>query len=583
MSIELDSSKPVFVDTETAFLYSGIRLVQLYQEGLEKAVVLDTREVELSSIYGLLKDKHVVFHNYCYDASCFANDLGLKENPFKNFDDTLLLSRQAFVDKLDLFSLDKCLEFVHGFDVYEGMEKKELQRSFLSTKKKDGLFCDLTPEQLAYASADVFYLPELWHAVEHCREMFCYQLDKAFIDLVFNWQFLGLPVNKKELEKTKEALQTKLAEVRSKLPEGLNVNSVAQVRTLTGLTKTSKLELKIAKREGNVAAGLVSEARSFIKRLNFCDRYTFDRVRGYFSPTTVSGRIRCSGSDRDGENSDNIVQIPRDLKNVFGFEEENSKYLVYCDFTSLELRTIAAQTGCPVLTELFKDPAVDLHAYTARKIFGENFSKEDRSTAKMANFGMLYLCSAATFLSVFDMLAGDDIKPLTLKEAEFLKQAWLDTYPGIKKWHASVTNAFFNRKQKVYETLNGRKFKAKMTTDVAGITNQALGADCAKLSVVYLFKLVPEVKLLNFMHDSLTLEADSLDHAKFLAEKLGVAMTAGWFEGIKNAKEPKVPMLLKVGIAKNWKDCDTNPLISLDAGGSWEQVSHLWDELDFLK
>lgn len=581
--LKLSERKPVFVDTETAFLYSGIRLVQVYQEGMDAAVLIDTREVELRSVYEMLKNMHVVFHNFCYDAACFANDLNLKENPFKNFDDTLLLSRQAFVSELEMFSLDKCFEYVYGYDVYEGFEKKELQRSFLSTKKRDGLFCDLTQRQLDYAATDVFYMPKLWNAVKDFRDSFAYALDKAFIHHIYSWQYWGMPVNKNTLEKTKENLLAKLEAIKAELPEGLNVNSVSQVRELTRLSKTGKLELKLAKRAGNKEAGLVVDARSIIKRLNFCDRYSFDRVKGYFSPTAVSGRIRCSGSDKEGENSDNIVQIPRDLKEVFGFTEECSKYLVYCDFASLELRTIAAQTGCPVLTNLFKDPAVDLHSYTARKIFGEGFSKEDRLTAKMANFGLLYLCSAQTFLSVFDLLAGDDLEPLTLKKAEFLKNAWLDTYPGIKKWHAEVKNLFFNKKQRVFETLNGRKFKAKMTTDVAGVTNQALGADCAKLSAIYLFKLVPNVKLLNFMHDSLTLEADNLEHAKYLAEQLGIAMTVGWFEGIKNAKEPKIPMPLEVSVAKNWKDCDANPVFSLKAGGAWEEVSYLWEKLNFLK
>ena len=76
----LDLTKPLFVDTETCRergktdlkkepggLYGKIRLVQLYQKGWKKAVLLDCFYVDLHNILAKIQPFTHVGYNYSYD------------------------------------------------------------------------------------------------------------------------------------------------------------------------------------------------------------------------------------------------------------------------------------------------------------------------------------------------------------------------------------------------------------------------------------------------------------------------------------------------------------------------------------
>ena len=344
----LDTSQPLYCDTETNQFFSKIRLVQVFQEHWDEAQLFDIRDVNLRDVYEDMKQCTTVWHNYSYDGACFCNDLGIKENPFPFFEDTLILSKLTLYKYLESFSLDNCLEYVHGYDVYgaDEIEKKTMQKSFVSTKSKDMSKMDLTEKQLQYAANDVFYLPKLFHMVKHKTEDFVYQLDKTFLRTCLVWQQNGLPVDQKRLLQFKEDTQRAIDEQTVLLPEGLNINSPKQVRIAIGSEQSDDLGLAILGAEGNEIAKAVREKRKMVKRMNFLDRYSFDRVRGFFTPTAVSGRARCQGSSvKPYDGTDNLMQIPRELKGLFGFDEKDPRYLVYADFAQLELRTVCADSG----------------------------------------------------------------------------------------------------------------------------------------------------------------------------------------------------------------------------------------------
>lgn len=541
----LDVSKPLFCDTETKQLYSKMWLFQMYQEHWEKPLLF--RGEDIAKAYEEVKDCHTIWHNYSYDGAVFCNDLGIKENPFKNFEDTLLLARLVFYDKLDSFSLDSCLEYVCGFDIYEGMDKKALQKSFVSARMKE-----ISEAQLRYASLDVLYLPKLYHAVESACSEWVYQLSKSFINQALRWQQFGFPVDKERLEKQKVDTLRELESIT--LPEGLNVNSPKQCKELLGSESSSKETLLIMQRNGNELAANILKKRRLMKKLNFLSRYSFDRVCGYFSPTAISGRVRCSGSG-ENDGTDNLLQIPRDLKEVFG-HSENSGYLVYADFAQLELRTLAADTGDESMISLFES-GKDLHTYSASKIFNKpesEVTKSDRIVGKTGNFSLLYLAGSNTFRQVLELNTPSEFQIPSFDECSKIVSTWRRIYPGVKTWHDSVL-AQFRKGNMVGETLNGRKYKAKIFTDLAGIRNQGLGAEVALLSLHYLLKDKPDARVLVFIHDAFVLEAESLDEAKELAKLLAHSMVKGWWGAIKNAKG-KLAMPVSAFVGKNWGDVE---------------------------
>lgn len=547
----LEASAPLFIDTETCFLYKGIRLVQMFQKGWSEVLVCDTLHTTLHTLYTKIKNAHVVFHNYSYDAACFIEDLGLHSNPFETFDDTLLLSRIAFPEK-ESFSLDSCFTYVYGFDVYAqfGVEKKEMQRSFLTTKRRDGSSSPLTDIQIQYAAADVYYLPRLWEEVSKYNNKEHYLVDKEFLANSLKWQRNGLPVNEEIRQREYAGVLSDLEAVTEELPQGLNVNSFVQVRKCLGSTASAKDDLLALEVGGSPFAGNILKKRKLLKLKNFLERYNFERVRGYFSPTAISGRVRCDGGDEEG--TDNLLQIPRKLKSVFGFSQDDPRFLVYCDYAQLELRTACCNTNEKVIEKVFREN-LDLHTYTAVKMFpGLSYEeakadKVKRHAAKTCNFSLLYCGSNK---SLKDAFLRDGGVSLTLEQATAYRSSWLETYPAFKRWHQEAVNRF-KQDQMICTTKNGRTYKAKLFTDICGIENQSLGADAAKRALNLFIKKEPDAKVLCFIHDAIIVEASNEEEAKRLSSSLGLSMLEAWFAAIKNLPINDLPMPLDVNYGKN--------------------------------
>lgn len=562
----LDYSRPLFLDTETNYLYKGIRLVQMYQDFWPSVLVFDIRDFALEKLYSVIKDAHVVAHNYTYDASCFIEDLKLAHNPFKRFEDTLLLAR-IFNPEQEAFSLDACFEYVYGYDVYSrfGLDKKEMQRSFLSTKTRDMAKNALTDLQIQYACADVYFYPKFWGALTPYINDANYLTDKEFMANSLRWQNFGMPVNMTIRDEMVKSVEAEIIDLTGKLPEGLNVNSSKQVKELLNTEASSKEILAQLAAEGCKEAELILAKRGALKTQNFLERYNFERVKGYFAPTAISGRIKCDGGDIPG--TDNLLQIPRRLKNVFGFSEEDERFLVYCDYSQLELRSACCLTAEYNIAESFRQ-GLDLHTATAVKMFKEDYEslakdKVKRVAAKFCNFSLLYCGSAKSLQSVFLTMGGLRI---TLEQAAEYKKLWLDGYPGFGAWHAKANKQYMEGNL-LSQTISGRRYKAKLFTDICGIANQSLGADASKTALNILLRKEPAAKVLVFIHDAIALEAENEDEARRLAKVLGESMVEGWFYAIRNCPINDLPMPLEVNIGKNFGTIESEGITAYKTEG----------------
>lgn len=568
LSSQLDLSKPLFIDTETTRLYGGIRLVQMFQEHWELPLIYDIKTTSLAALYGIIKDCHVVFHNISFDTACFENDLDLDELAFKEFDDTLILAKLALFNRLDnSFSLDSCFELLCKSDIYAAvlshfntehkrLTKSIMQKSFVSTKTRDGATIEITKVQLVYSALDVLLLPNLY---DTCLKAFrddskwVYDLDKLFIKYASRWSKFGIPINRPLLEQERFKATEKLTALQARLNElaktEINVNSNAHMKNILHLPCTDKLTLKQEILKGNEAAQLVFDIRRLLKRLNFLDRYTSStgRIRGYFAPLTASGRAMCSGSGLEG--SDNIMQIPRNLKHIVGYEDSDERCIVYGDFAQLELRTACAEQGDEVLFKLFSE-GKDLHRYAGSQIYGipeSEITPEQRTMAKFSNFCLLYLGSAKMFRAVVTEMG--DREPPSERECERIVKVWRSIYPQIAAWHKKLLHKF-TQGDMVNRTFNGRYFKAKLYTDLAAVQNQGLGAEVAKLTIHYLFKKKPDLRLLDFVHDSFIIDAKNLEEGKELAKLLGDTMVEAWKATTKNCKIPNLAMPTEVSVYK---------------------------------
>lgn len=565
--IRLNKDKPLYIDTETEGLYTKIRLIQLYQEGMEKVFIFETKKIPLLDIYEIIRDCYVLTYNYAYDAVVISNELNLKANPFKSFDCLLLLARVVLAYDLWDFSLDRVLTFILGKNPYSeaGIIKKVMQRSYHSKT--------LDREQLAYGAIDVLYLNELFLKCKDFLNDYTYKLDKSFLDNALSWQNNGLPVLKDVLNDYKKDLELDIHDNLENLPH-LNVNSSKQVSAYLKTSNSEELTLKTLHRQGNKDAGLILKIRKDLKRLNTLKKYDFDVIKGFYSTLTKSGRVTCAGTDIE-DNTSNLMQIPRDLSFIIGYKNSNNpddfKYLIHADYSQLELRSITALVGEEVMYNTFKN-GDDLHIKTASFIFNKEpneVTKSERYLGKVCNFSLLYGAGANTFKNIITTDAGDDFVIPNDEELYHIINKWKQYYKSIDTWHKEALKALELRHFE-NQTINGKKFITDKFNNYLSYQNQGLGAEIAKLALHYFTKLNGNGNVINFVHDAYYLRAKTLQEAEMLANSICECMVMAFFNSIQRAKIKDVPMPVSAEIGNTLKETEEKPLKIVDIAGTYD-------------
>lgn len=531
----IDKDKPVFADTETKGLYGEVRLLQLMQAGWDEVILVENPPA--FELVHFMKNYHTVWHNAHYDITTVQQNTG-KFVP-DNFDDTFLLARLHFCDK-EKFSLDEVLAYVLGYDIYERqrLNKKILQKSNWAAPK-------LTEDQYLYAASDVWEMPALWEAVKEHLDTPSYKLDMLTLKYCLDFQWNGMPVDQERMFYRAEAIEAKVEEIKPPI----NINSWQQVRPYIGETESDDEALARFSAAGNERAANVRETRKLVKQLSFIKKFDGERVYGKFLPSTRSGRL--------ASKDQNLQQLPRSLKDCFGFQPEQGRVLIYADYAQLELRTICAITTCLMMEKIFRD-GQDLHGYTAAMLFGESWTKAQRQLTKTYNFSYLYGGGVNMCASILLKTAG-----IILDEAQGNKdrRRWQNLWKEIFAWQQRGISAW--RKGRLGSTPLGRRYKAKMMTDQLNIENQGAGAEVAKLALHY---LMPKLRgyedsfLCNFIHDSFIIEAPA-DPKVYepLANDLAESMQEAWFEMSKLFPIKDLPMPVDVKVGYNWGDIESDP------------------------
>ena len=550
-----DFKQKAACDTETIGLYGKIRLLQVYQRHWDQVLLVDSpNHLEVVSYMSKL---HSIWHNAHYDFTTIAP----RWSP-DNFSDTFLLSRLAEPQHQE-YSLDACLTRALGYDPYlkAGLNKKVLQKSDWSKPI-------LTEDQLLYAALDVYHLFKVYENVCQAEEEQSYILDKATLRKCLKFQWNGMPVQQHRIIEEYNSVIKTLRNIewqtkgvkwyynhgKHSIPMPFNPRSAVQVREALGLESTAKNILaEEAVANGNKEADNVMKARSCMKLIGFLEKYEqHDILYGKFKPSARSGRLT--------SDDENLQQIPRALKKVFGTSDD--RVLIYSDYAQLELRTICAIIGVSVMEKLFRD-GEDLHGYVASILFGEDYTKDDRQVTKTYNFNLLYGGSVGMVLSIL-MTYGMFVEH---RKATRHKTKWLNLFKEINKWQQECIAKW--RKGKLNSTPFGRKYKAKLMTDFMNIMNQGAGAEVAKLALHYfepwLEKHYPEVKICNFIHDSFILDAPNDPEVyEPVAIKLAECMQEAWFQMSKCYKIKDLPMPVDVKVGHNWGDLED------DIGVIWD-------------
>lgn len=519
---------PVAFDTETKGKYGRICLAQFYQKGWPEVLMIQKPDqIKLMAFLAQLDNK-LVMQNASYDITTIQRQLGMRFIP-KDFDCTLLMARVAMPSLL-AYSLDNLMTVTLGHDPYKqaGLVKKDMQKAKWDVPV-------IPHEQLLYASIDCWFLLDVYEDVLKAHKSFSYQLDIVSLREALDFQNNGMRVDMGRLEKLygehNAALQT------MNMP--INVNSYQQVRPYIGSTMSDGLGLATLALKGNERAAEVRIARSLIKLNSFMDKFQTNdgKIYGVFGPYARSGRYTCSDQ--------NLQQLPRKLKQLFTVDE--NRFMLYSDFSQLELRSIAAITGDMRMVQVYRDHG-DIHNLV------RDMLRIDRQISKTVNFNALYGGGAGMLSSI--LIKDANILMQKHEVAAILKR-WKNLFSGVAGWQQKGIRDF--QAGRLGSTACGRKYAGNLMTDQLNIENQGTGAEVAKLAMHYMY---PDLKandcnITNFVHDSYIIDAPQDEQVICkMSMRMAEAMKEAWTEVTKLTKVKDIPMPVKVLGGYNWGDIE---------------------------
>lgn len=538
----INYDEEVMFDTETIGLYGRIRLAQFHQKswGFKAILVEYPDPFELVSI---TTKATIVMHNAHYDISTIQQNLGCITWLPEKYECTFLLGRLHYYTK-DSFSLDNIVMYVLGEDIY-GDDKKEMH-------KADWSIPILSDKQLAYAASDVIYLQHVYDEVKQQRENINYKLDILASRYAMDFQNNGMPFDEEKLNVQYARNVKRIDEIA--LP--INCNSWQQVRPYIGSEMSDDLGLSTLISQGNERAADVKETRKLTKENSFLTKFLNTEREG-----CIFGMFKFSPrSGRSSSDNQNLQQLPRSTKGIFGVSTESDDVLIYSDFSQMQLRAVCAVTGDIKMQELFRE-GEDLHDYVAKIIFGEEFTKTERQICKTANFGLLFGAGVTTFQNILLKQAG---LSLSEDEATRIKKRWLSLWKQVALWQTSGIRAW--KRKEPWETPLGRKYTAKMMTDQLAMQIQGFEAEVAKLAMHYMLpklkELSPDIKLRNFVHDSYIFTCPK-DETLYKPASMIIAesMQKGWTEMSQSVLVQDLPMPANVRVGYNWGDIEDGQFI----------------------
>lgn len=542
------------VDTKGSNFYGKLSSIQLYNGNWndEVLLILDWRTEPYSELYKLLdfikeKDIKVVMHNSAYDITHFNEET--KTSWYLNIEDTLFLAR-IVEPYLNSYSLDN-LPLPDGMkSPYDDLDKKLMQKS----KFFKGGF---TESQKKYAAFDAYIT---WHVFmkqideyNKCPRL-VYDLNKKASLNILDMQKNGMPVDVISCDSEFTKLQLEL----DSLDLSVNPNSVAQVRKFLGLDSKASTDAKalsyMSILDKNEDAKKIKRARTIIKYMNFLDKFraTDDGyLRGRYSVTAKSGRTTCREFP--------MQTIPRNLKMCFGFQPDDGLLIGYADFSQLELRTMAIIANDELMIETFKK-GEDIHTTVCKRIFGNDFTKEQRTTTKHCNFNLLYGGSALTMqnllLTTADLYLPED-------EIRDIISDWGRILPGVRKWQRGMLKKF--EAGELEQTPFGLPYFADRGPQMLNIKNQGAGAEIAKIALNDIHQKLPEGSyMINFIHDSYLIACNEKEDLEAISKIMSEAMQEAWrkYCSVMFREPDEIPMPVSIGFAKNWNDVEGSKAVA---------------------
>lgn len=278
------------------------------------------------------------------------------------------------------------------------------------------------------------------------------------------------------------------------------------------------------------------------------------RVHPSFHITgTVTGRLSCSAP--------NLQNIPRDAagpKSVICASEGFT--LVQADYSQIELRVGASLSGDERMLSLLRS-GEDLHWATARSLFGEGATKEDRSLAKTINFGIFYGVGPNHFAQVAGCRVG---------EAKQFISKWFMAYPRVREWLREVeqtvmsvgyVTSLFGRRRRLPTYLSDGADYQRSIRQACNFPVQSTAAELTLLAMTLLQEQLPEgACVVGNVHDAIMVECEEKLApmvVKLMRDTMESPKEVGRHFGFK--VDLGVPTPVEISVGRYWSEMQEVP------------------------
>jgi len=403
-------------------------------------------------------------------------------------------------------------------------------------------------------------------------EKLFYEIEMPLVKVLADMELTGVRINVAALKESEGILNEELKNIEARITEiaGHPFNPLSPKAVGTVLFDEMKLDPKAKKtKTGQYTTneevlqklrdrspiideilnyrGVKKLLSTYIEALPLEINKETGRIHAQFNQTvTATGRL--SSSNPNLQNIPIRDELGRELRKAFIPDE--GEVFFSADYSQIELRLMAHLSEDPNMVDAFLSGA-DIHAATAAKIYHlpiEEVSKQQRTKAKTANFGIIY------GISVFGLASRLNIPR---SEAKELIDGYFATYPKIQEYmNKSIEVA---REKGYVETLFGRK---RVLADIASANAtvrgyaernainapiQGTAADIIKIAMVRISRRIRKeklhAKLLVQVHDELNFSVPATELEKL--KKLVLEEMAG-------ACKLRVPLIADCGSGENW-------------------------------
>lgn len=400
------------------------------------------------------------------------------------------------------------------------------------------------------------------------------EIEEPLIRVLADMEYAGVTVDLRHLAAYAEDLRKELAAMEAEIREmaddpSLNVSSPKQV----GVILFEKLKLDSRAKKGVKGGYSTDEATlaSIAHKHPIVDRILeFREVKKllstYIDPfpqyvnrrtgkihTTFNQALTSTG--RLSSSNPNLQNIPirsergKEIRKAFVPSDPRGSILS-ADYSQIELRVMAHLCRDTHMIEAFRE-GVDVHRVTASRIFRtpyEEVSEEQRRTAKVANFGIMYGISSFGLAQRLKV---------SRSEAKSIIDGYFEAFPAIRGFIDRMTESA--REKGYAETVFGRRrylkdiasrnvnARSMAERNAVNAPIQGTAADIIKIAMVDVARRLEadgfRSRMVLQIHDELLFDVYPGEEERLKAVVVGE---------MENVISLSVPLTAECGYGKNW-------------------------------